>query len=86
MKVYHGGGGIHGGPEPTHYVGTRQDGRQALHSWFASRYYDSLRIWHPNEEDEILRDFPYLGEGRLPSVYEFFASIPERIAVLEASR
>ena len=37
-------------------------------------------------EDEILRDFPYLEKEDFQAVYEFFASIPERIAVLEASR
>ena len=35
-------------------------------------------------EDEILRDFPYLEKEDFQAVYEFFASIPERIAVLEA--
>jgi uncharacterized protein (DUF433 family) len=37
-------------------------------------------------EDEILKDFPYLEKEDFQAVYEFFASIPERIAVLEASR
>ena len=37
-------------------------------------------------EEEILRDFPYLEKEDFQAVYEFFASIPERIAVLEASR
>jgi uncharacterized protein (DUF433 family) len=37
-------------------------------------------------EDEILADFPYLEKEDFQAVYEFFASIPERIAVLEASR
>jgi uncharacterized protein (DUF433 family) len=37
-------------------------------------------------EDEILREFPYLEKGDFPAVYEFFASIPERISGLEASR
>ena len=37
-------------------------------------------------EDEILRDFPYLEKEDFQAAYEFFASIPERIAVLEASR
>jgi uncharacterized protein (DUF433 family) len=37
-------------------------------------------------EDEILRDFPYLEKEDFQAVYEFFASIPERLAVLEASR
>jgi uncharacterized protein (DUF433 family) len=37
-------------------------------------------------EDEILRDFPYLEKEDFQAVYEFFASIPERISVLEASR
>jgi uncharacterized protein (DUF433 family) len=36
-------------------------------------------------EDEILRDFPYLEKEDFQAVYEFFASIPERIAMLEAS-
>jgi uncharacterized protein (DUF433 family) len=37
-------------------------------------------------EEEILRDFPDLEREDFKAVYEFFASIPERIAVLEASR
>jgi uncharacterized protein (DUF433 family) len=37
-------------------------------------------------EDEILRDFPFLQKEDFRAVYEFFASIPDRIAVLEASR
>ena len=37
-------------------------------------------------EDEILKDFPYLEKEDFQAGYEFFASIPERISVLEASR
>lgn len=37
-------------------------------------------------EEEILKEFPYLEKEDFQAVYEFFASIPERIAVLEASR
>jgi uncharacterized protein (DUF433 family) len=37
-------------------------------------------------EDEILRDFPDLQKEDFQAVYEFFASIPERISVLEGSR
>jgi uncharacterized protein (DUF433 family) len=37
-------------------------------------------------EDEILHEFPYLEREDFQAIYEFFASIPERIAVLEASR
>jgi uncharacterized protein (DUF433 family) len=37
-------------------------------------------------EDEILKEFPYLEKEDFRAVYEFFASIPERISVLEASR
>ena len=37
-------------------------------------------------EEQILRDFPYLEKEDFQAVYEFFASIPERIAVLEVSR
>jgi uncharacterized protein (DUF433 family) len=37
-------------------------------------------------EDEILREFPYLEKEDFRAVYEFFASIPDRISVLEASR
>jgi uncharacterized protein (DUF433 family) len=37
-------------------------------------------------EGEILRDFPELEKDDFPAVYEFFASIPERMSVLEASR
>ena len=36
-------------------------------------------------EEEILKDFPYLEKEDFRAVYEFFASIPERIAVLESS-
>lgn len=36
-------------------------------------------------ENEILKDFPYLEKGDFQAVYAFFASIPERIAVLDAS-
>lgn len=37
-------------------------------------------------EDEILREFPYLEKEDFQATYQFFASIPERIAVLEAAR
>jgi len=37
-------------------------------------------------EDEILRDFPSLEKEDFQAAYEFFAGIPERIYVLEASR
>ena len=37
-------------------------------------------------EDEILRDFPYLEKEAFQAVYEFFAGIGERVAVLEATR
>ena len=37
-------------------------------------------------EDEILKDFPYLEKEDFKAVYEFFTSIPERIAIIEASR
>lgn len=37
-------------------------------------------------EKEILKEFPYLEKEDFQAVYEFFASIPERIAVLEAAR
>jgi len=37
-------------------------------------------------EDQILKEFPYLEKEDFQAVYEFFASIPERISVLEASR
>ncbi len=37
-------------------------------------------------EDEILSDFPYLEREDFQAAYEFFASIPDRISVLEASR
>jgi uncharacterized protein (DUF433 family) len=37
-------------------------------------------------EEQILQEFPYLGKEDFQAVYEFFASIPERISVLEASR
>ena len=37
-------------------------------------------------EEQILREFPDLEKADFPAVYEFFASIPETISVLEASR
>jgi uncharacterized protein (DUF433 family) len=37
-------------------------------------------------EEEILREFPYLEKDDFKAVYGFFASIPERISVLETSR
>jgi len=37
-------------------------------------------------EEQILREFPYLEKEDFQAVYDFFASIPERIAVLEVSR
>ena len=37
-------------------------------------------------ENEILKEFPYLEREDFQPAYEFFASIPDRIAVLEASR
>ena len=37
-------------------------------------------------EEQILREFPYLEKEDFQAVYEFFASIPERIAVIEAAR
>jgi uncharacterized protein (DUF433 family) len=37
-------------------------------------------------EDQILQDFPYLEKEDFQAVYAFFASIPERITVLEGSR
>ena len=33
-------------------------------------------------EEEILKDFPYLEKDDFRAVYEFFASMPERITVL----
>ncbi len=37
-------------------------------------------------EEEILTEFPYLEKEDFQAVYEFFASIPDRITVLEAAR
>lgn len=37
-------------------------------------------------EDKILRDIPYLKKEDSQAVYEFSASISERISVLEACR
>lgn len=37
-------------------------------------------------EDEILQEFPYLEREDFRAVYEFFASLPERMTVIEASR
>jgi uncharacterized protein (DUF433 family) len=36
-------------------------------------------------EEEILAGFPYLEKEDFQAVYKFFASVPERIAVLEAA-
>ena len=36
-------------------------------------------------EAEILAEFPYLEKEDFQAVYQFFASLPERIAVLEAA-
>jgi len=33
-------------------------------------------------EEQILRDFPYLEKDDFRAVYDFFASMPDRIAVL----
>ena len=35
-------------------------------------------------EEEILKDFPYLEKEDFQAVYEFFASIPERISILRS--
>jgi uncharacterized protein (DUF433 family) len=37
-------------------------------------------------EEQILHEFPYLEKEDFQAVYDFFASIPERIAVIEAAR
>jgi uncharacterized protein (DUF433 family) len=37
-------------------------------------------------EEQILSEFPYLEKEDFQAVYDFFASNPERITVLEASR
>jgi len=37
-------------------------------------------------EDEILKDFPYVEKEDFQAVYEFFTGIPDRIAILEATR
>ena len=37
-------------------------------------------------EDEILHEFPDLEREDFRAVYEFFASLPERMTVIEASR
>ena len=48
--------------------------------------YDLASYLSPGmSEDEILAGFPYLEKEDFQAVYEFFASIPERIAVLEAA-
>lgn len=47
---------------------------------YGSRIVSGIR-----NEDEILRDFAYLEKEDFQAVFEFFASIPERIAVLDAS-
>ena len=36
-------------------------------------------------EEEILKEFPYLEKEDFQAVFEFFASLPDRIAVLETS-
>ena len=37
-------------------------------------------------EDDILRDFPYLEKEDFQAAYEIFATLPERISILAASR
>ncbi len=37
-------------------------------------------------EEEILAEFPYLEKEDFQAAYEFFATLPERISVVEASR
>jgi uncharacterized protein (DUF433 family) len=37
-------------------------------------------------EAEILQEFPYLEQEDFRAVYEFFASIPDRMSVIEAAR
>jgi uncharacterized protein (DUF433 family) len=37
-------------------------------------------------EDQIMSEFPYIEKEDFQAVYEFFASIPERMSVLEAAR
>jgi uncharacterized protein (DUF433 family) len=37
-------------------------------------------------EAQILEEFPYLEKDDFRAVYEFFASIPERMSVIEAAR
>ena len=37
-------------------------------------------------EAEILQEFPYLEKDDFRAVYEFFASIPDRISIIEAAR
>jgi uncharacterized protein (DUF433 family) len=37
-------------------------------------------------EAEILEEFPYLEKDDFRAVFEFFASLPDRMSVIEASR
>jgi uncharacterized protein (DUF433 family) len=37
-------------------------------------------------EAQILEEFPYLEKDDFRAVYEFFASLPDRMSVIEATR
>ena len=82
------GGCLSGGwIKSAHHGRSRNDGRQALHSGLRFTVYDlASYLASGMTEEEILKEFPYLEKEDFQAVYEFFASIPERIAVLEASR
>src|SRR5712664_8055 len=75
-------GCIHGRPKSAHYGEPGKMGGKPLRG-LRFTVYD---LASGMTEEEILRDFPYLEKEDFQAVYEFFASIPERIAVLEASR
>ena len=57
-----------------------------MNSYRIMRYDLAAYLASGMTEDDILKEFPYLEKADFQAVYEFFASIPERIAVLEASR
>ena len=86
-EEYHGGGTSMAGLNPRITVEPGKMGGKPCIRGLRFTVYDlASYLASGMTEDEILRDFPYLEKEDFRAVYEFFASIPERIAVLEASR
>jgi len=87
LKVYHRGGASMAGLNPRITVEPGKMGGKPCIRGLRFTVYDlASYLASGMTEDEILKDFPYLEKEDFQAVYEFFASIPERIAVLEASR